>query len=109
MIRAADLAVLELSEGVSPKEIRQRYKRLARRDHPDKGGSKEAFQRLSDAYERLSWSREDSSGSDSYEDQESARHSSSGDDDQDDFISNCWYHPYYYFFQRRWNAGYEKM
>ena len=108
MTRAADLAVLELLEGVSPKEIRQKYKRLARRDHPDKGGSKEAFQRLSDAYECLSWPRDDSNGSEVYEDQGSARDSYS-DDDQDDFMSNCWYNQYYHFFQRRWNSGYEEM
>jgi hypothetical protein len=35
MTRAEDLAVLKLSEGVSPQEIRQKYKHLARRDHPD--------------------------------------------------------------------------
>jgi curved DNA-binding protein CbpA len=108
MTRAEDLAVLELSEGVSSQKIRQKYKQLARRDHPDKGGSKEAFQRLSDAYERLSGPRDDSNESEVYEYQSSARDSYS-DDDQDDFMSNCWYNQYYYFFQRRWNSGYEKM
>jgi curved DNA-binding protein CbpA len=106
MTRAEDLAVLEVSEGVSPKEIRQKYKKLARRDHPDKGGSKEAFQRLSDAYERLSQPREESSGSEAYEPHGPAG-GSYRDDGQDDFTSNFWYHHYYHFFQRRWNSRYD--
>jgi curved DNA-binding protein CbpA len=106
MTRAEDLMVLELSEGVTPQEIRQKYKHLARRDHPDKGGSKEAFQRLSGAYERLSRPVDESSESEAYEDQSPASNSYSAND-QDDFRSNFWYSHFYHFFQRRWNSGYE--
>jgi curved DNA-binding protein CbpA len=106
MTRAEDLAVLELPEGVSPQEIRQKYKQLARRDHPDKGGTKEAFQRLSNAYERLSRPRDESSGSEASEHHGPTRYSYS-DADQDDFTSNFWYNQYYDFFRRRWNSGYE--
>jgi curved DNA-binding protein CbpA len=106
MTRVEDLAVLELSEGVSPHEIRQKYKQLAHRDHPVKGGSKEAFQRLSNAYERLSWPKDESNGSEASERQDPARDFYSGAD-QDDFTSNFWYNEYYHFFQRRWNAGHE--
>jgi curved DNA-binding protein CbpA len=33
--------------------VRQQYKRLAMRYHPDRGGDQEQFRRISQAYERL--------------------------------------------------------
>lgn len=52
--RHEDLAQLGLSNGNdSESKIRKSYLLLARSKHPDKGGSKEAFQRLSNAYQRL--------------------------------------------------------
>ena len=48
--------------GVSPLDseatIRERYRELARRYHPDRGGDSEAMQRLNAAYERVLTHRE---------------------------------------------------
>jgi Ca-activated chloride channel family protein len=50
-------AVLELDPLATPREVRQAYRRLVRRVHPDAGnapGTSEAFQRVQEAYEVLS-------------------------------------------------------
>lgn len=47
------LATLELEEGASQQQIRQRYRQLAARLHPDRGGNAEEFVRLRRAYELL--------------------------------------------------------
>lgn len=44
--RAAALAVLGLTDPVSSEEIMRRYRELAMRLHPDRGGDAESFQRL---------------------------------------------------------------
>ncbi|ABM63032.1 DNA-J related domain-containing protein [Halorhodospira halophila] len=51
--RDADLAELGLSPGARPSEIRRRYRRLAMRHHPDRGGDTATLQRINDAYQRL--------------------------------------------------------
>ena len=51
--RAADLAELGLAPGAPPAEIRRRYRRLAMRHHPDRGGDTATLQRINDAYQRL--------------------------------------------------------
>ena len=45
---------LGLKPGCSSSEVTKAFRRLARTRHPDKGGSKEDFQRLRAAYELLS-------------------------------------------------------
>jgi len=45
--------VLGLTPGVSQKIIRQRYIKLARKAHPDNGGSDQSMQELNAAYERV--------------------------------------------------------
>ncbi|WP_018935080.1 DNA-J related domain-containing protein [Thioalkalivibrio sp. ALJ24] len=47
--RAAALAVLELADPVDDAEIRSRYRRLAQRHHPDRGGDTAMLQRLNEA------------------------------------------------------------
>ncbi|GAA0694674.1 DNA-J related domain-containing protein [Marinobacterium maritimum] len=51
--RQQALRVLELDEGASQEAIRQRYRQLAARLHPDKGGDSEAFIEVRRAYELL--------------------------------------------------------
>lgn len=51
--RSRALTALELEEGAGPHEIRSRYRQLAARLHPDKGGDSEAFIEVRRAYELL--------------------------------------------------------
>jgi hypothetical protein len=51
--RQQALQVLELEEGASEESIRLRYRQLAARLHPDKGGDSEAFIEVRRAYELL--------------------------------------------------------
>ena len=67
-----DLATLDIEEGCSftLKFLTGKFKNLARIQHPDKkGGSKEAFQKLKNAYDRLSDMLRDGQGEedDNYE------------------------------------------
>jgi hypothetical protein len=48
-----DLEALELTANANGSQVRQQYKRLAMRYHPDRGGDQEQFRRISQAYERL--------------------------------------------------------
>lgn len=45
--------ILELNNGASEDEIKKAYRRLAREHHPDKGGDKEHFQKIQQAYSAL--------------------------------------------------------
>ncbi len=47
--KQAALALLELREPVTWREIKQRYRRLAMREHPDRGGSNASLQALNEA------------------------------------------------------------
>lgn len=51
--RRQALQVLALEEGASQQQIRARYRQLAARLHPDKGGDSEAFIEVRRAYELL--------------------------------------------------------
>ena len=46
--------ILEVEKTATQEQIKQSYKRLAKIHHPDKGGDKEVFQKIQDAYEVLS-------------------------------------------------------
>lgn len=46
-------SILGVNRSASSDEIKQAYRRLASQHHPDKGGSKEEFQRVQEAYETL--------------------------------------------------------
>ena len=58
MTRAEALALLGVGEEATADELKKAYKRKALRAHPDKGGSKEQFQRLAEAYKCLADARE---------------------------------------------------
>lgn len=45
--------ILGVSPGATLKEIINAYRKLALKHHPDKGGSKEKFQEISEAYNTL--------------------------------------------------------
>lgn len=45
--------ILGVSKGASSDEIKTAYRKLAREHHPDKGGDKEQFQKIQEAYENL--------------------------------------------------------
>lgn len=51
--RQQALAVLGLPPNATPKQIKQRYRRLAKQYHPDMGGDPRQMQRLIAAYELL--------------------------------------------------------
>ena len=52
------LAVLGLTAGATQEQIKQAFRRLVKRHHPDVGGSARAFRRLNEAYQRLmAWSQ----------------------------------------------------
>ncbi|KAK7249171.1 hypothetical protein SO694_00045269 [Aureococcus anophagefferens] len=58
MTRAEAAALLGVGEAATAEELKKAYKRKALRAHPDKGGSKEEFQRLAEAYKCLADARE---------------------------------------------------
>ena len=47
------LEVLELPVLISLKDLRKRYRQLARKHHPDNGGSEEAMHSINEAYALL--------------------------------------------------------
>ncbi len=51
--RQQALAVLGLPPTATPQQIKQRYRRLAKKHHPDMGGDPQQMQRLVAAYEFL--------------------------------------------------------
>lgn len=50
---AADWALFELQPPVSKDRLRNRYRQLCQRHHPDRGGDARQFQRIQAAYARL--------------------------------------------------------
>jgi DnaJ-class molecular chaperone len=46
--------ILGVQKNASEDEIRNAYRKLARKNHPDKGGDKDTFQKIQEAYETLS-------------------------------------------------------
>ncbi|GER91467.1 hypothetical protein KDW_56290 [Dictyobacter vulcani] len=51
--RQQALAVLELPANATPEQIKRRYRKLAKRHHPDCGGDPKEMQRIITAYEYL--------------------------------------------------------
>ena len=51
--RKASLQLLGLTEGYTKADAKRAYRKASKEHHPDKGGSAEAFQRVTDAYEFL--------------------------------------------------------
>ena len=51
--RQQALAVLGLSPNATPQQIKRRYRALAKRYHPDRGGDRQQMQRIIAAYELL--------------------------------------------------------
>ena len=46
-------SVLGVDENSTQDEIKQKYKKLVKENHPDKGGDEEKFKKISTAYSRL--------------------------------------------------------
>lgn len=53
MNQSQALQLLELNEGASPQEVKAAYRRKAMLHHPDKGGRKEDFILIKQAYDYL--------------------------------------------------------
>lgn len=53
MMRHEALAVLKLDRDATPEQIKAAYRKAALRYHPDKGGSREDWDTLQEAYKRL--------------------------------------------------------
>lgn len=51
--RQRAFAVLGLPANATPQQIKRRYRTLAKRHHPDRGGDREQMQRIIAAYELL--------------------------------------------------------
>ncbi len=51
--RQRALAVLGLPPNATPQQIKRRYRALAKRYHPDRGGDRQQMQRIIAAYELL--------------------------------------------------------
>ncbi len=51
--RQQALTVLGLPPGATPQQIKRRYRALAKRHHPDRGGDPQQMQRIIAAYEVL--------------------------------------------------------
>lgn len=51
--RAAAFKALDLTEAATQQEIKNRYRQLAGENHPDKGGDRERFIEIREAYEIL--------------------------------------------------------
>ena len=45
--------ILGLKKGATPKEIKAKFRELAKKTHPDKGGNAETFVKINNAYEAL--------------------------------------------------------
>lgn len=46
--------ILGITQAATPDQIKQAYRRLAAKNHPDRGGSTEEFQKIEEAYRNLS-------------------------------------------------------
>ena len=46
--------ILHVDKNATPEEIKKSYRKLAMKNHPDKGGDPELFQKITEAYEVLS-------------------------------------------------------
>lgn len=55
--RLAARRLLGVSYAAGPQEVEQRFRRLAHRFHPDRGGDPVVFRQLLEAREVLSWPR----------------------------------------------------
>lgn len=55
--RQQALAVLGLPANATPEQIKHRYRQLAKRYHPDRGGDQREMQRIISAYEFLKKAR----------------------------------------------------
>lgn len=102
MTKAEDLAELGLAdnEDVDERTIRKAYLRLSRSRHPDKGGTKESFQLLVNAYERLRSDTYAANVEEKEEDQGGGCGGGGGEYDE-----GFWYDAHHDFFQRAWEYG----
>lgn len=53
LTRTQSLQTLGLSPGASVEEIKQAYRKMAMKHHPDRGGNEEEFKKIKEAYETL--------------------------------------------------------
>jgi hypothetical protein len=113
MTRAEDLHTLGLSSEDDEatdhqRRIRLAYLRLSRERHPDKGGTNEGFQKLSEAYYRL---RDDTAqGRSEDQDRNASEHAEERSDEgpswQDYDYENFWHDEFFRFFRQRFNHEY---
>lgn len=102
--RAEDLAELGLADddSVDERVIRKKYLRLSRSRHPDKGGTKESFQRLVNAYESYERLRSGAYAADASTEEQEYQ-----EDDSYEYEEDYWYGEHYNFFGRAWEYGFE--
>jgi DnaJ-class molecular chaperone len=82
--------ILGISKGASTDEIKSAYKKLALKNHPDRGGNKDTFQKIQQAYEVLS---------------DDKRRSEYDNPVSDNFFSND---PFFNQFHHQFNTGRNK-
>ena len=114
MTRGEDLQTLGLSddEARNPRRIRLAFLRLSKVTHPDKGGTNEGFQKLSEAYYRLraennqGGDRDEHPAGDASGEEQNYDDGFEGQSDDDYDYYNFWQNEFFSFFRQSYYHAY---
>merc|ERR1719230_725580 len=77
-------AILGVSSGATDAEIKKAYRLIAMQCHPDKGGDKEEFQELNNAYEKIMEQRRGADGKKEDEEEDDSKNESKKKEDKEE-------------------------